>query len=122
VDVSVPAMPPIEGDYHYDAPWGYDRHEVRQRLFETLPTVGNVAYEHCYTTGLPVDQILNVANRERVDLIVIGSHGRTGLSRLLMGSVAEGVMRKAHCPVLVVKQPAAISNGMRADVFAGAAK
>ena len=39
------------------------------------------------------------------DIIVIGSHGRTGLSRLLMGSVAEHVVRKAGCPVLTVKSP-----------------
>ena len=39
------------------------------------------------------------------DFIVMGTHGRTGLSRLLMGSVAEPVSRKAHCPVLTVKHP-----------------
>src|SRR5271157_4961120 len=39
------------------------------------------------------------------DIIVMGTHGRTGLSRLLMGSVAEAVSRKAHCPVLTVKHP-----------------
>ncbi len=39
------------------------------------------------------------------DFIVMGTHGRTGLSRLLMGSVAEAVSRKAHCPVLTVKHP-----------------
>ena len=59
----------------------------------------------CYLTGSPAAQILKLAEQERIDLIVMGSHGRTGLSKLLMGSVAEGVMRKAKCPVLIVKLP-----------------
>jgi nucleotide-binding universal stress UspA family protein len=50
-------------------------------------------------------ELLQFADEHDVDLIVMGSHGRTGLSRLILGSVAEGVMRKASCPVLVVKQP-----------------
>ena len=58
-------------------------------------------------TGSPVTEILAVAEDKKVDLIVMASHGRTGLSRLLMGSVAEGVMREAPCPVLVVRQPTA---------------
>jgi nucleotide-binding universal stress UspA family protein len=44
------------------------------------------------------------------DLIVMGTHGRTGLPRLLMGSVAEKVLRKALCPVLVVKAPFAVTE------------
>jgi nucleotide-binding universal stress UspA family protein len=107
IDVIGPAIPPVEPGYYYDAPWGHERHEIRERLNAIVPTVADVAYEHHYMTGLPVAHILNFAEREHVDLIVIGSHGRTGLSRLLMGSVAEGVLRKAKCPVLVVKQPAA---------------
>jgi nucleotide-binding universal stress UspA family protein len=46
-----------------------------------------------------------VARELNCDMIVIGSHGRTGLSRLLMGSVAERVVRRATCPVLTVKAP-----------------
>jgi nucleotide-binding universal stress UspA family protein len=55
--------------------------------------------------GDPVTQILRVAGEENCDLIVIGTHGRTGLGRLLMGSVAEQVVRKATCSVLTVKTP-----------------
>lgn len=120
VDVSIPSIPPVEGGYYYDAPWGYERHEVKERLIKIAPTVANVAYEHCYLTGPPVAQILKFAERERVDLIVIGSHGRTGFSRLLMGSVAEGVVRNAKCPVLVVKQAAKISDKADTAVLAGA--
>jgi universal stress protein A len=50
-------------------------------------------------------EILKYAEEEAVDLIVLGTHGRTGLSHLVMGSVAEKVIRLAHCPVLVVRAP-----------------
>lgn len=118
LDVSVPAIPPTEGGYYYDAPWGHERHEVRERLIKTVPTVGNVAYEHHYLTGLPVAQILKLAEHERIDLIVLGSHGRTGFSRLVMGSVAEGVMRGSTCPVLIVKRAAEHSAPQYAPALA----
>jgi len=50
-------------------------------------------------------EILRAAKEAECGLIVMGSHGRTGLGRLLMGSVAEAVLRKATCPVLIVKKP-----------------
>lgn len=58
--------------------------------------------------GDPGLEILRAAAETASDLIVVGSHGRSGLSRLLMGSVAEMVMRQAACPVLVVKAKAAV--------------
>ena len=51
----------------------------------------------------PAIEIIEYAREHHVDLIVIGTHGRTGMSRLLMGSVAEHVVRTAPCPVLVVR-------------------
>ena len=48
-------------------------------------------------------EILHTAREIDADLIVLGTHGRTGVGRLLMGSVAEAVLRKAPCPVLTVK-------------------
>jgi len=53
--------------------------------------------------GYPLTEIIGMAKEKDVDLIVMGSHGRTGLSHVLMGSVAEKVVRKASCPVLTVK-------------------
>lgn len=53
--------------------------------------------------GDPADTVLRVAREEKADLVVMGSHGRSGLGRLLAGSVAEGVLREAPCPVLIVK-------------------
>ena len=53
--------------------------------------------------GHPVDVITALAKRTRADLVVMGTHGRTGLKRALIGSVAERVVRHARCPVLVVR-------------------
>jgi nucleotide-binding universal stress UspA family protein len=61
--------------------------------------------------GDPVTRILGIAEEESCDLIVMGTHGRTGLGRILMGSVAEQVMRKATCPVLTVKMPEGERSG-----------
>jgi nucleotide-binding universal stress UspA family protein len=55
--------------------------------------------------GDPAEVICRTAREGKCDLIVMGTHGRTGLRRLLMGSVAEQVVRKAPCPVLAVKTP-----------------
>jgi nucleotide-binding universal stress UspA family protein len=56
--------------------------------------------------GEPAGTIVNVARDRACDAIVMGTHGWTGLSRLLMGSVAEQVVRRATCPVVTVKSPA----------------
>ena len=53
--------------------------------------------------GKPADQILATAREWEADVIVIGTHGRSGVSRLLLGSTAESVVRHATCPVLVIK-------------------
>ena len=55
--------------------------------------------------GAPFDQILHVAKRLRCDLIVLATHGRTGLQHVLIGSVAENVARRAPCPVLTLRPP-----------------
>ena len=55
--------------------------------------------------GDPAAEIVRAAQEEDVDLIVISSHGRTGLGRIIFGSTAEAVVRHATCPVLVVKPP-----------------
>jgi nucleotide-binding universal stress UspA family protein len=57
-------------------------------------------------TGVPYKEIVGAATRERADLIVIGTHGRGGLDRALLGSVADRVIRLATCPVLTVRDTA----------------
>jgi len=54
--------------------------------------------------GLPVDEVLRCVRRQRADFLVLGTHGRTGLRRALMGSMVERVVSQARCPVLTVRQ------------------
>ncbi len=53
--------------------------------------------------GAPAEEILRFAREDAMDLVVLGTHGRTGLKHLVLGSVAERVVRQAPCPVLVVR-------------------
>lgn len=80
-------------------------YELRARLIEVRPTDTRVKYEHHLLEGDPAEEILKAAHSRGADLIVMGTHGNTGLARLLMGSVAECVLRRAECPVLTVKAP-----------------
>jgi len=56
-------------------------------------------------TGSPYQEIVDLATDERADLVAMGTHGRSGMSRLLLGSVADRVIRLAPCPVLTVRKP-----------------
>jgi nucleotide-binding universal stress UspA family protein len=55
-------------------------------------------------TGIPFDEIVQIGKELPADLIIMGTHGRTGVSHLLLGSVAEKVVRRAPCPVLTVRK------------------
>jgi nucleotide-binding universal stress UspA family protein len=63
-----------------------------------------------FLIGDPAEEIIRYATASEIDLIVMGTHGRTGLDRLLMGSVAEKVLRGAPCSVLVAKLPRAVAE------------
>jgi nucleotide-binding universal stress UspA family protein len=93
----MPALPPL--------PEEYDRENLEKRLRCIQPPDPAVQVEHRLVTGEPVAEILRMAQEQSCDLIVMGTHGRTGLGRLLMGSIAEQVVRKAPCLVLTVKSP-----------------
>jgi nucleotide-binding universal stress UspA family protein len=73
---------------------------------DVIAQAGDVPLTFVGRSGDPADEILRYAAMHAVELIVVGTHGRTGVSRLLLGSVAERVTRGATCPVLVV--PAAV--------------
>ena len=89
------------GDLYYGQP-DPTSDELRTMLEAVRPSDTQIQCEYRLKTGDPADSIVKVADRENVDLIVMSTHGRTGMSRLLMGSVAEAVVRRAHCPVLTV--------------------
>jgi nucleotide-binding universal stress UspA family protein len=89
------AIPPLPEE------WG--RKALEKKLCLLLPADPAVHVEHRLKEGAPATEILRTARALECDLIVMGTHGRTGVGRLLMGSVAEEVLRKAPCPVLTVK-------------------
>lgn len=80
--------------------------ELRRMLDRIVPENPPVAHEHHLLVGNPATEIVNLARKEDVDMIVMSTHGRTGVSRALMGSVAELVVRRADCPVLCLKAKA----------------
>lgn len=67
--------------------------------------------------GDPAHELVRFANKENIDLLVVGTHGRTGVRRVVLGSVAEWVVRHAPCPVLVVRPTAQVeSRELRSEV------
>ena len=71
----------------------------------------NVEAEAEVRSGDAVDEITGYADAVNADLIVMATHGRTGLSHVLMGSTAEQVIRRASCPVLTLKHPMQVTTG-----------
>ncbi len=90
----------------YFGPMEPDVETIRQTLEQVRPSDPNVLCIHHMTMGDPAKEIVRVADEENVDMIVMSTRGRTGLAHVLMGSVAEKVVRRANCPVLVVKSHA----------------
>jgi nucleotide-binding universal stress UspA family protein len=82
-----------------------DQLGLLEMLRGVRPTDPTVAYEHRLLRGDPAERIVDLADAEPCDLIVMGTHGRTGFRRMLMGSVAEAVVRRANCPVFTYKLP-----------------
>jgi universal stress protein A len=107
-DFVAEGLPPM-----YDPAFGNAQRAVREAAREQLHTAattgdltqGRLA-EHLMTSTSPAAAILECAKDNSIDLIVVGTHGRGGVAHLLLGSVAERVVRTAPCPVLTVRQPA----------------
>jgi nucleotide-binding universal stress UspA family protein len=101
---SGPVIVPVEGIVPPEPERYQD--ELTAKLHTMRGEAPNIPVEHqLLFIGDPAAEILRVAQAIKSDLIVMGTHGRTGLGRLLMGSVAEQVVWKAACPVLTVKTP-----------------
>ncbi len=87
-----------------------DMSKIRTDLMKSLPegTTDVLEVETVVVKGVPFNEIINAATEVHADIIVLGTHGRTGLSHIVMGSVAEKVVRTAPCPVLTVRMPPSI--------------
>jgi len=105
VHIEEPPIAYAGGEMYYGIP-DPNQQEMQRMLSEVKPTDPGVPYEYRMVTGDPAGEIVKLAEQEHVDMIVMGTHGRTGFSRMLMGSVAEQVVRRAPCPVFTFKAPA----------------
>lgn len=111
VHVSEPRPAYTVAGVYASLPAGNEFADAYRQLQEVRPTDSRVACEHRLLIGVPADEIVKFAGEQGADMIVIGSHGRTGLGRLLLGSVAEAIVRQARCPVMTIKTPAQLPTG-----------
>jgi nucleotide-binding universal stress UspA family protein len=83
--------------------------EIKQKLIEAMKQSVDkmrklgIDAEGYFVTGVPFVEIIKAAKKHEADLIVMGTHGRTGLSHILLGSTAERVIQRTDCPVLTAK-------------------
>jgi universal stress protein A len=99
--VAVPELPRTAG--HAIVEVNQQIEKERTQLLQLRPTHPEISCRHETIRGDAAEVIVKFANENQVDLIVMATHGRSGLSRLLLGSVAEEVLRQAICPVLTIR-------------------
>ena len=100
------------GNLGMAVPLPADFHEsLQERLSRLVPVECGILVETILVEGNASQQILRVAEEHHCDLIILGTHARTGLSRVLLGSVAEDVIRHSRVPVLTLKTPGLLENG-----------
>ena len=85
--------------------WNQEMAEARDELSRTAQVLSSANVTKRIEVGDVAQTVVRVAEELAVDAIVVASHGRTGLERLFLGSVSEHIVRHAHCPVLVVREP-----------------
>ena len=104
-------LEPVSYGLDFTLPGVGKREQMRTTLTQQLSglvvtlTSAGVPSDFAISGGLPADSILDTARAQSVDMIVMGTHGRRGLSHVLFGSVAESVLRRSSCPVLTVRSP-----------------
>lgn len=91
-------LPPVTNDMENEA-------EVRHKLDLIRSSKPGMKIESKMGEGTAVEVIVNIAQSIKADLIVMGTYGRSGFKRLFLGSVADHVLRRAPCPVLIVPLP-----------------
>jgi universal stress protein A len=115
-EITVMHVVPLPAVIYGPPPESYLSH-LQEALEQIQARDPNISVQHHLVEGDAARAILREAREMDCDAIVMGTHGRTGLSRLLLGSVAEEVVRKARCSVVVVRAAASIhSRALQADV------
>jgi universal stress protein A len=105
VHVEEPPLAYGGGELYYGIPEP-DSERILTMLEDVRPRDPAVPFAHKLTMGDPAGEIVRLATEEQAEMIVLGTHGRTGMVRLLMGSVAEAIVRRAPCPVLIYRETA----------------
>ncbi len=96
-------IPHVSADELYKEMSAWAQKEVESCCVEETRGLSNV--EKVVLTGVPYEEIIRFAAKEKIDLIVMGTYGRVGLDRFIFGSTAERVVRRAPCPVMTVRMP-----------------
>ena len=104
------------GELYYGLPEPSSE-RILKMLEQVVPSDPTVSFKHRLTIGDPAGEIVRIASEEGAEMIVLGTHGRSGMTRMLMGSVAEAVVRRAPCPVLVYRAAAETLVGRRAEAL-----
>jgi len=105
VHVEEPPLAYGGGELYYGLPEP-NSERILKMLEDVRPSDPSVPYAHRLTMGDPAGEVVRIASDEAAEMIILGTHGRTGMTRLLMGSVAEAIVRRAPCPVLVYREVA----------------
>lgn len=105
-DINTPAVFGLE---LYPVLKDYEKIEekAKQAMQQVIPErfLKEIEVENIIVQGTPFVEIIKCAKKNEVDLITIATHGRTGVTHMLMGSTAEKIVRMAPCPVLTIKHP-----------------
>ena len=105
VHVEEPPLAYGGGELYYGLPEPSSE-RILKMLEDVKPSDPAVPYTHRLTMGDPAGEVVRMATDENAEMIILGTHGRTGMMRFLMGSVAEAIVRRAPCPVLVYREVA----------------
>ena len=97
-------IPHISSDELYNGLNDWAVKELEKSCIEETRSLSGV--EKVVVQGIPYEEIINFVTKEEIDMVVIGTYGRSGLDRFIFGSTAERVVRRAPCAVLTVRPPA----------------
>jgi nucleotide-binding universal stress UspA family protein len=116
VHVEEPPLAYGTGELYYGLPEPSSE-RILTMLEAVKPSDPSIPFRHRLLMGDPAGEIVRIADEEAAEMIVMGTHGRSGMVRMLMGSVAEAIVRRAPCPVLVYRPVAEKLAGRKATAL-----